>query len=277
MNLAEATFERVVRESLVNERRNRPYIRHSVSQLSRYDLVTVVANGPSLADSLAMLAAPPKRPVIVAVDGAATRLLAAGVVPSLIVTADPHPRIAHWFGAEPDEHFQRTGEVAPTFSMKGLNLAIATASHPETAHRAMDAGLNLYWWNAMLDDPAEDGLTRALNANGLPSINGGGNVGTAAWVIAHSILKAKTVALVGFDFGYPPDFPPQRAQYWPEMQEMGLGFTTYENGWYADPAMAWFRDVFMQMAKDAPCRTINCTEGGTLYGIERMPLAECLS
>ena len=28
----------------------------------------------------------------------------------------------------------------------------------------------------------------------------------------------------------------------------------------------WFRDVFLEMARDADCETFNCTEGGILFG-----------
>ena len=53
-------------------------------------------------------------------------------------------------------------------------------------------------------------------------------------------------------------------------------FIRYPSGWYACPTMAWFRDVFMEMAASAPCRTVNCGVGGTL-DIERMPLEEFLA
>ena len=272
MNLAEATYRRVLHQSLLNAGHNSFSIRHSAATLPSVERVVVVANGPSARHTV-----PPASSQVIAVDGALGRLLRAGCRPDLVVSADTHERIAHWFGAAPDEYFARIGEVGADANMKGLAVAIATASHPRTVEQCRNNLMVLYWWNAMLDDPSEPGLTRSLyEANGMPCLNGGGNVGTAAWVIAHSILKAKTVALVGFDFGYPPDFPKERTQYWPEMQEFGLSFITYDNGWYADPAMAWFREVFMQMARDAPCRTINCTEGGTLDGIERMPLAEFL-
>ena len=49
----------------------------------------------------------------------------------------------------------------------------------------------LYWWNPMLDDPDRpDSVSRRLHRdNGLPSLNGGGNVGTAAWVITHAAAR----------------------------------------------------------------------------------------
>ena len=41
----------------------------------------------------------------------------------------------------------------------------------------------------------------------------------------------------------------------------------------------WYRQVFLELAKEADCITYNCTEGGTLFGdpIIFTPLAEFLS
>ena len=36
--------------------------------------------------------------------------------------------------------------------------------------------------------------------------------------------------------------------------------------WFTDPAYYWFREVFFEMARQADCRTFNCTEGGILFG-----------
>lgn len=291
MDLARATYDRIAQDSLAHALANRHRAVRSVAELPRHmlldpngDRVLVVANGPSLdakrLEQRADLS-------IVVVDGALRRCLQARLRPDLVVSVDSHPRIAHWFGAAPDEHFARTGETAPPGTeryLRGTRVALATASHPRTVYTAEQAWMVPYWFHAMLDDPrAPDSLTRRLyEQHPLPVVNGGGNVGTTAWVIAHSILGAKDIALVGFDFGYPPDFPPERTQYAPELQTMyGAdwrdAFTRYPSGWYSDPAMAWFREVFMEMAKDAPCRTVNCGDGTLGDAVERMDLADFLA
>jgi hypothetical protein len=73
----------------------------------------------------------------------------------------------------------------------------------------------LFWWNPLYDDyDRPDSVSRKLFAlNRLPCINGGGNVGTAAWVLAHAILAKRRVALVGVDFGYAPGTPYAKTQY----------------------------------------------------------------
>ena len=36
--------------------------------------------------------------------------------------------------------------------------------------------------------------------------------------------------------------------------------------WFSDPSYHWFRKVFVEMIRDADCETVNCTEGGLLFG-----------
>lgn len=138
--------------------------------------------------------------------------------------------------------------------------------------------MEVYWWNPMFDDyDSADSLTRRLHeANGLPCLNGGGNVGTAAWVLTHAVLGKTRVGLLGFDFAYPPGTPYTNTQYYPELREVlgdrfEEGYVSVENPflgetWFCDPAYYWFREVFLEMAREAPCRTVNCTEGGILFG-----------
>ena len=159
-----------------------------------------------------------------------------------------------------------------------MRLAVATSASPAVVDRCSAAGLKLFWWNPMYDDyERPDSLSRRLHrVNGLPCLNGGGNVGTAAWVVAHAVLGKQRVGLLGMDFSYPPGMPYSRTQYYPELREL-LGdrfeeaFIHVENPylgetWFCDPAYFWFREVFLEMAREAECRTFNCTEGGILFG-----------
>ena len=148
--------------------------------------------------------------------------------------------------------------------------------------------MGLYWWNPMYDDyEAAESLSRRLHRmNGLPCINGGGNVGTAAWVLAHAVLGKRRVGIVGMDLSYTPDTPYEKTQYYPELVELfGDGFKdafihmenpTLGETWFTDPAYYWYREVFLQMAGEAGCETYNCTEGGLLFGpgIHSVPLEE---
>jgi hypothetical protein len=136
-----------------------------------------------------------------------------------------------------------------------------------------------YWWNPYYDDYDIDGsLTREIHAmNGLPCLNAGGNVGAAAWVVAHAVLGKTRIGLLGMDLGYYADTPYERTQYFYEIRDL-VGadrldevYVRFHNphvnaDFYTDPAYLWYRDSFLEMARDAECETVNCTGGGILFG-----------
>ena len=159
-----------------------------------------------------------------------------------------------------------------------IKVAVSTSAAPAVVDRCEKAGMALYWWNPMYDDyDQSESVSRRLHRmNGLPCLNAGGNVGTAAWVITHAVLGKRRVGLVGMDFSYPPGTSYARTQYYPELLDL-LGdrheeaFIHVENPgtgetWFTDPAYYWFREVFLEMAREADCQTFNCTEGGILFG-----------
>jgi hypothetical protein len=305
--LQAATFDRIAGVGLENAAANRPRIDHSILELAEVPIgegetAVVIGAGPSLhrRDSLTRLRKSGFAGTIVAVDGALGSCLRADVVPHVVVSVDPHrERIVRWFGdpaltaAPSDDYFRRqemdpavaADEVAANRALIALvnahgarmRAAVATSAAPAVVARCQAAGIAMYWWNPMYDDYEQaDSVSRRLfEANGLPCLNGGGNVGTAAWVIAHAVLAKRRVALLGIDFSYPPGTPYTRTQYYPELREM-LG-DAYEQAyvktdnpfgetWMCDPAYWWFRGVFLEMAREANCRTVNCTEGGILFG-----------
>jgi hypothetical protein len=312
--LEAATFDRVSSVGLANAERNRSRISRSVLDLAPAALVAgptavVVGAGPSLARrrSLERLRDAGFAGMVVAADGALGACLRAGVVPHVVVSVDPHPeRIVRWFGdprltAPPvDDYFRRqemdpmhrrdemvaNRELVDLVDAHGPKIKVAAASSaaPAVVERCEQAGMELYWWNPMYDDYERPGsLSRRLwEMNGLPCLNGGGNVGTAAWVLTHAVLGKERIGLVGIDFGYAPGTPYAQTQYYPELVEM-LGdrhpeaFIHTESPptgevWFSDPAYHWFRDVFLEMAAQAACVTYNCTEGGLLFGPGITPL-----
>ena len=236
-----------------------------------------------------------------AADGALGACLRAGVVPHVVVSVDPHPeRIVRWFGdptltAPRDDDYFRRQEMDPAHRIDELGanralvdlvnaygpkikVAAATSAAPAVVERCEQAGMDIYWWNPMYDDYDKPGsLSRRLwEMNGLPCLNGGGNVGTAAWVLTHAVLGRRRIGLIGIDLGYAPGTSLEKTQYYPELLQL-LGeryreaFIHTENPvtgetWFSDPAYHWFREVFLEMARDADGETVNCTEGGLLFG-----------
>ena len=318
--LGHATFERIAELGLANADANRPFIAHSVLELADAplgcgDAAIVVGAGPSLhrRKSLERIRAARFPGTIVVADGALGACLRAGVVPHVVVSVDPHAeRMVRWFGdpdlaAPPADDYFRRQEMDPTMAADeiaanralvrlvddaGPRIAasLATSVAPAVVGRCTKAGMPTYWWNPMYDDyEAPDSVSRRLyETNALPCLNGGGNVGTAAWVLAHAVLGRRRLALVGIDFGYPAGTPYERTQYYPELRELfGDDFvrayvhvdTPLGERWFCDPAYWWFRDVFLEMVHDADAETVNCTEGGILFGdgVPMVPLDDFLA
>jgi hypothetical protein len=287
------------------------------AKIGRDDSAIVIAAGPSIArhDPIKQIKAAGYDGAIVATESAIYYCLRNGVVPDLVVTVDPHgERLVRWFGRPElddrqlarDDYFRRQ-DMDSSFAKeheankailslleqygKGMRIALATSSAPEVCERVLQIGMEVYWWNPMLDSPdlPNSRTTELYRKNSLPCINAGGNVGTAAWMIADAVLGTRHVALTGVDFSYYPDTPYRNTQYYEEIiavfGEEGLDrvFNRIRNPYldvefFTDPAYLWYRDCFLELAADANCVTYNCTEGGILFGgpIHFVPLAEFL-
>src|SRR5438034_606648 len=131
-------------------------------------------------------------------------------------------RIASQLEAATFERIAGVGLENAAVNRPKMRAAVATSAAPAVVARCEAAGIAMYWWNPMYDDyDKPDSVSRRLHrTNGLPCLNGGGNVGTAAWVITHAVLGKRRIGLVGIDFGYPPGTPYERTQYYPELREM---------------------------------------------------------
>jgi hypothetical protein len=240
------------------------------------------------------------RGAVVACDSSLGYCLRNGLVPEYMVTVDSHPhRMIRWLGdphlaSRPaDDYFVRQDldpihqdEVAANETLlrlvnehgPSIKAIIATSVDPQITQRCLDVGMTLYWWNPLYDDyDVENSLSREVfELNGVPCMVTGGNCGTAAWVFAHSILGKQRVALLGMDLGYPPGTPLERTQYYVEMREIfgdrmselyiPVTHPTTGETWYADPTYHWYRQVFLELVAQAPCETVNCSEGGTVFG-----------
>lgn len=296
---------------LENGKGNLPFIKRSISNLrgevhpaGSGDSCLVITAGPSLhrQDPAQEIMRSGYKGTIVAVDAALNYCLRKGLVPNYVVTVDPHHvYIMRWFGdpdfdkRPKDDYFERQ-ELDPALAKnqreknlrqielvnrhaEAMKLVIATSVSPNVTRRCEDAGMELYWWNPLYDDwDAPNSYTRrAWEMNKLPCMVGGGNVATAAWVFAHSILAKKHIGLVGMDFAYPPGTDFYNTQRYHEMKEffgekdIAKGYIRFRNPhlrqtWFTDPTYAWYRRSFLELAAIAGCTTYNCTEGGIIFG-----------
>jgi len=302
---------------VANSRRNKPFITHSIRDLpalagDKAAAAIVISAGPSLYknDILTRIKQSGFTGSIVAIDGSYLRCIKAGIKPDYVLTLDPHPtRVVRWFGdpefekhSDGDDYFNRQDldiafrnnsiaenhkniELINTQS-KGVKLAICSTAPENVVARAIDAGFDNYWWAPLVDDPSKaDSLTRAIvRETGLPAMNTGGTVGTAAWVFASTVLKIPRVAVVGMDLGYyKADTGYKLTQtyfsllkqvgeehieeYFPEFSYPGTG-----EPFYTDPTYYWYRGNLLDLVTASGKTLYNCTGGGTLFG----PGVECL-
>jgi hypothetical protein len=317
--LGQMTLDRVGEAVVANAKRNREVLGRgqSIAALRRAplgegDTAVIVGAGPSIRRRDPAKHLKGYKGAIVCTDSAIFYLLKNGIVPTLVATVDAHAtRIVRWFGdpaldreaLAKDDYFRRqdmdesfAAELETNRQILGLlrehgpkmKIAVSTSASKAVVDRVLDTGMQIYWWNPMMDDPdAPNSVSRALyDLNGIPCINGGGNVGASCWMIATEVLEKKRVALTGMDFAYYADTPYEQTQYYKEAvdlvgkDKLDTVFMHLENPdlgarFYTDPAYMWYRECFLDMVKESSAQTFNCTEGGILFGegIRTMPLA----
>lgn len=323
--MPQMTDHRIGELAMRNAQANRPYFKEGQSirglrnaGVGRSNAAVVVAAGPSLhrKDFAGELRDSGFDGAVVATDSSMVYCLRNGIVPDLVVTIDPHAkRIVRWFGdpalteacLKADDYFSRqdmdrafADELAHNRTVLSLidqygpriRLALSTVSPEPVVKRALESGMQIHWWNPMMDDPDANpqGRTQQLfELNGFPCINAGGNVGAACWMMAGEVLGKAHVALLGMDFSYYEGTPARATQYYDaavrilgeeRIHEMFIHtHNPHLDKWFfSDPAYYWFREIFLEMARDSGVKTYNCTEGGILFGesVAFIPFAEFL-
>ena len=310
--MAKSTFKKVAGEVMSNAKKSYNCIKfgRSIKDLRNFnfnksDIAIVVGGGPSLKlnNQIKTIKNYQNKSIIIACDGSLYYLLRNNIIPDLTITLDPHPtRIIRWFGDKKlnkkklisDDYFARQDldhafnnqlaankkiiKLFDKFASR-LNIAICTSSSPAVVKRLVNSKAKLYWWNPLLDDPKNvRSLSRKLYIkNNLPLINTGGNVASAAWMIADSVLCLKKIALVGMDFGYYSNTPYKKTQYYDSLikiadyKDLHLFYKKIYNPFlkkyfFTDHAYLWYRNCFLEMVQQTSSKTTNCTGGGILFG-----------
>jgi hypothetical protein len=310
--IPEATWEKSGKKALININKNHNRISNgkSISQLrllkDKYNSAIIIAAGPSIKrhNPLIEIKKQNYKGLIATTDSGINYCLKNNVVPDLVVTVDPdESRIVRWFGdpnlsekATKDDDYFRRQELDDEFnsnelglnqkliksinkSCKDVKIALSTSSSTSVVNRVMDIGMDIYWWNPMLDDPGqENSYTLDLhNKNKLPCINSGGNVGATTWMILDAVLEIKNIALTGFDFSYNNDSSFYNTQnYYSAVDLVGKNnlnkfFIPVHNHildewYYTDPQYMYYKKIFLEMVKYSKCTTYNCSMGGILFG-----------
>ena len=309
-------YEKVL---LDNSEFNVPYIKKTILELPKLNSIKsnsaiIVSAGPSLhnLDTINRIKDAKYKGTLIVVDGSYIRLLKHNIIPDYVITLDPHPtRIVRWFGdpdftsnMQNDDYFDRQDldvEFRNNSSVENKNninlvnqyssktkLIICSSSPKNVVKRSIEAGFEMYWWAPLVDNRSQDGsLTRKINKiTGLPCMNTGGTVGTAAWVFCKTMLGIENIAVVGMDLGYFSSTPYSQTQTYYELQEYVkankiqnleemftiFNYPTTNVSFYTDPTYYWYRQNLLDLVNSSKSKLYNCTESGTLYG----PGIECL-
>ena len=294
-----------------NAKNNKPNIRHTIRDLKptegkKSESAIVISAGPSLYKNkiLERILSAGYGGTIIAVDGSFIRCLKGQIDVDYVLTLDPHPtRIVRWFGdpqfeknSEGDNYYSRQDldvsfrndsvkENAKNIELvnklaSGKNLIICSSAPKNVVARCDEAGMKLHWWAPLVDDPKHpDSITRKLvNITGLPAMNTGGTVGTAAWVFAQTVLRIPSIAVVGMELGYyKEDTSYYQTQTYYALKEL-VGIDDLESffpectfpltgeAFYTDPTYFWYRQNMLDLLKASGTTVYNCTGGGTLVG-----------
>ena len=300
-----------------NSIENKKYIDKSIRDLSKpvgdkSKSAIIISAGPSLYKNniLERLKTEKYRGTVIAIDGSFVRCIKAGIDPDYTITLDPHPtRMVRWFGdpnleknLEGDDYFSRQ-DLDITFRNnsieanrqnielvnhygKNKKLIICSTSPKNLVKRVKDVGFDLFWWAPLVDSPDNDqGLTRRIVGDtGLPAMNTGGTVGTAAWIFALTVLKIPRIAVVGMDLGYyKSDTSYFQTQTYHSLRGMvgeedinayfpEITYPGQTEAFYTDPTYYWYRQNMLDLISASGTKVFNCTGGGTLIG----PGVECL-
>ncbi len=285
---------------------NVQYIRlpesHSISELAAPAVTAtpkhsaiVIGRGPSVWSHkhLEMLGEAKSRGrykgLVIASDGMLVECLKHNISPDLTVSVDGSILIKQWY-----DHPLVTSE---------LQVALPATIDNAVYKTCIEHGCQIFWFMPMFDmHHAKESITKVMRAmtetpqhpDGLVMTSLGGNAGSAAWVFASFILKCAPVGLIGIDFGYPEGTKLQNTPYFSSMISKPADIVDmYEEVYhpifktraYIDSVFTHYKEAFLGLQSSLEPwylkagGTINCTEGGCLWGrgIKCLPFKEFLS
>jgi hypothetical protein len=290
----EAAAEHLFPLWMANFAENVRYIRDesakSISQLASPEVVekplhsaVVIGRGPSVFnhEHLSVLADAQRKSefkgLVVASDGMLIECLKHGIVPDLTVSVDGSHIIRKWYDNELVD--------------SKVHVALPVTIHNSVYQECVKRGVTVYWYLPMFDlFIAKESITKVLramtatakNPDGFVMTSVGGNSGTAAWVFAAFILKCSPVALIGIDFGYPEGTKLLDTPYYSAMITQPVDVSAsydevyhpvFKTKAHIDNVFKHYREAFLSLQYfvkpwySMSGGTVNCTEGGTLFGV----------
>jgi len=286
------TFETLLALWAENFAINLPYIRggkaiNDLEGLGKGKAAIVIGAGPSLYEHkhLEMLAESDFDGFVLVCDRVLKDALHAGVTPDkfplyFVGSVDANRELI-WKHYD-DPLIEKFGG-----KIKGLFTSMVA---PNAREKAEKAGIEIYWYNPHYDDwRKNESFTRLSGMmtktdsrpKGIGCIRSGGNVGSALWVIAFSVLNCSPIALIGIDLGYLNGTPIEKTAYYGKILEFVKGdvnlasryFRRIYNPYFkchclVDYVFDSYRKIWLDLASKVPREyvTINATEGGCLFG-----------
>jgi len=220
---------------------------------------------------------------IIIPDGMLIDCLEHNIVPDFVITVDGSPIIKKWF-----DH--------PLVYKHGKQLkAIMSVTVNNEVYRFVKSqNVKIFWYEPLWDDWRQnDSFTRLQrlmtkskkDPNGIPAAASGGNAGTCCFVMASTVLKLAPVGLIGIDLGYPEGTKIDETPYFSSYMQMNKENLDIIKQFYEEVYHPFFKTratidhvfcnyrtaiIAMQKANLPWYRlyggTINCSEGGTLFG-----------
>ena len=248
----------------------------------------IIGRGPSIKkyNHLEKLAKSNFKGTIICTDGAMPNVLKAGITPKkfkkfFVVTVD----------AEPWQQDFYKHPLCKKFG-SGIKCIISTTADPKVYEAAVKSKMKVFWTHTLFDydknkisfNKLAGMMVKAKNkGNGLPAIQTGGNVGTACWIVAWTILKIQTISLIGIDHGYYTDIPWEKMKNYHSIpfpkgvnqksKEFKKAYPTIYNPYFncyckQDPIFVYFSNALKEFCKrkSQTVKTINATEGGVIFG-----------
>ena len=214
-------------------------------------------------------------------DGSLVSVLKAGITPEkfekfFVITIDTQERQKKLYE---DPVIKKFG--------KKIKCILSSTASPYTYNKIKEAGIDVYWIHTLVDYNKGKNSFNYISGimtktekhpKGLLAIQTGGNVGTSAWIIGWAILKHSHVGLIGIDHGYYSDerssddhFLPSNADK--NSDEFKKAYPIIHNPEYdvmcqQDPIFQYYSNAFKEFILRASkfVKTINATEGGTIFG-----------
>ena len=185
---------------------------------------------------------------------------------------------------------------------KGIITVLSTCTEHETVEVIKKNNLEIFWFHPLIDDYRKPGSINKImnlmsksksNPTGLPGLQTGGNVGCFSWIFSWVILGCSPISLIGLDLGHNANTPLKKTRHYNEYLRIFKNNKSEASKYFkiikntdlrievlSDPVFDFYREAFLDLVKRSPkwVKTINCTEGGSLFGngIKNMKFVDIL-